>query len=169
MHDDHGSHDETFLPKQPRKIALLPAILLFVSIHSFALGAYIYFFTADFYFRFFGEQVEQLFFVRQAGLFLICLGLFYILPLVWWDKYHRLVLLIAVTKLLAAFFLVTNADLTPASCTIKLSALGDGMMAVVLLIVYHRRPGSTHSIKLACQGRRGVSAGSEESRTGRGE
>lgn len=120
----------------PRKAQVLVLLILLIGAHSISLGIYIYFFTALFYRTFFLASVDNLFFVRQSGLFLLCLGLFYLAPLFDLNKYHRTVLVMVATKVLAVFFLVTNAGVTPCRQLLLWTAAGDGCMALLLVFSY---------------------------------
>jgi hypothetical protein len=53
----------------------LAITLLLVGVHSLLLGFFIFFMTDFFYELFFSTQVENPFFVKQAGLFLILIAL----------------------------------------------------------------------------------------------
>jgi len=128
-------HEVRLMPSRVQALALC---LLLVGAHSLILGTFIYFFTERFYSILFQAPVENLFFVRQSGLFLCCLGLFYLAPLVNLQARHRLVNIIIVTKILAVLFLAANAALTPWPLIIYLTALGDGCMAILLFSFYHR-------------------------------
>lgn len=120
----------------PRSLAYLLITIVFVGLHSFFLGFFIYFFTELFYALFFFQPVENIFFVRQSGLFLMLSGLFYLFPLVDLRTNSGFIPLILVSKSLAVLFLLTNARFTPVPAMLFLAALGDGMMALVLAISY---------------------------------
>ena len=117
---------------EPKPLVWLYLLVFLVGLHSLMLGTYIYFFTADFYGRFFAADVDNPFFVRQSGIFLFCLGVFYLYPLVELKKHHALIVLIVFTKMVAVLFMVCNARFTRAPGMIGLAAVGDGMMAMVL-------------------------------------
>jgi hypothetical protein len=117
-------------------LTMLHVVILLVGLHSLALGAWIYFGTGGFYRLFFATEVENFFFVKQAGLFLFCLGLFYLWPLVGIKKYHRAIAIAVLTKVLAVAFLLSNAGLAAAPATIVLVAVVDGLMAALLAISY---------------------------------
>jgi len=78
-------------------------------------------------------EVDNLFLIKQAGLFLFCLGLFYMVPIRDLVNKHRIVDLIIVTKVLAVLFLITNAWLVAKPGPILLAALGDGIMGTLLI------------------------------------
>ena len=72
-----------------------PTIILFlVGMHSILLGLIIYFFTDFFYNFFFNSNVENVFFVRQSGIFLFLAGLFYLYPLINFKKFHTVIFLV---------------------------------------------------------------------------
>ena len=106
--------------------------VLFVAAHSVLLGIFVFLFTDTFYHFFFGAKVENFFFVRQSGLFLLCLGLFYSLPLLDLQRYYQLVIVIIITKVFAVVFLGLHAQHAPRSWVIILAAFIDGSMAACL-------------------------------------
>lgn len=107
--------------------------IFLVAIHSLLLGLFIFFFTDMFYVFFFGTDVQNYFFVKQSGLFLFCLGLFYLVPLIDVDRYRRLVDIIVSTKILAVLFLIMNTQYTPRPGIIILASILDAAMAAVLI------------------------------------
>ena len=116
-----------------------PALFVFlVGMHSILLGLVIYFFTDFFYETFFAASVENIFFVRQSGIFLFLAGLFYLYPLINLRKLCNLILLVIFSKAVAVFFLITNAAYTATPVMIYLAAFFDGLMAVVLVGAYFR-------------------------------
>ena len=120
----------------PRSLAYLLLTVVFVSIHSFSLGFFIYFFPDLFYALFFSQPVENIFFVKQSGLFLILSALFYLFPLCDLRTNSKFIPLIIVSKCVAVLFLLTNARFTPVPTLLFLAALGDGVMALLLGINY---------------------------------
>jgi hypothetical protein len=130
----------------PRNIRHLALAVSLVGAHSLLLGTFVFCFTRLFYRLFFRTEIENLFFVRQTGLFLVCLGMFYFVPLLDLPKRHRLVMIIILTKVLAVLSLVANAAITPAPAIMLATAAGDGAMACLLAFCYHRaRLGLTES------------------------
>ena len=113
-------------------------VVFLVGLHSILLGLTIYFFTDFFYRLFFAAGVENPFFVRQSGTFLFLAGFFYLYPLLDLKRYYNLILLVIFSKIVAVFFLISNAGYTPAPLMIYLAAFFDGLMAVVLAAVYIR-------------------------------
>lgn len=118
---------------------LLRGALLFVAVHSLILGGTIYFFTTFFYQLFFGVDPENFFFVKQAGLFLSLMGLFYLLPVFDLERFKPVIFLIVFSKVVAVTFLILNAHLTPSAFMIYLAALGDGTMAAALTVLFLMR------------------------------
>ena len=55
-----------------------PLLVFLIGLHSIALGIVIYFYTDFFYQKFFSASVENIFFVRQSGVFLFLAGFFYL-------------------------------------------------------------------------------------------
>jgi hypothetical protein len=117
-------------------LTVLHVVVLLVGVHSLILGAWIYFGTGGFYRLFFATEVENFFFVKQAGLFLFCLGLFYLWPVVDIKKHQGAIVVAVLTKVLAVAFLLSNARLTAAPATIVLVAVIDGVLGALLAISY---------------------------------
>lgn len=122
----------------PRKVKHLSVLVLLIGLHSLFLGIFIFFFTELFYQLFLSAEIENFFFVRQAGLFLFCLGLFNLAILKDISRYHWFVKVIITTKALAFLFLVTHAHLAAWPPIIYAAAAGDGIMALVLIFFYRR-------------------------------
>jgi hypothetical protein len=120
-----------------RELQRLSICVLLIGLHSLCLGAFVYLFTNTFYDLFFGVAVENFFFVQQAGLFLFCLGLFYLVPLADLKSHHRSLDIIIISKLMAVFFLVSSTHLVPRPLTIVLACIGDGLMAGLLIWFSH--------------------------------
>ena len=113
-------------------------VVFFVGMHSILLGLIIYFFTDFFYKIIFAATVENLFFVRQSGVFLFLAGFFYLYPLLNLRSLYNMILLVIFSKVVAVFFLITNAGYTSAPLMIYLGSFIDGLMALVLVTVYFR-------------------------------
>ena len=122
----------------PRKVQHLSVLVLLTGLHSLFLGIFIFFFTELFYDLFFSAEIENFFFVRQAGLFLFCLGLFNLAIIVKMKRYYYFVKVIIATKSLAFLFLVSHAHLAAWPPIIFAAAIGDGLMALVLIFFYRR-------------------------------
>lgn len=114
---------------------LLRVILLLVGLHSIILGGVIYFYTVPFHQFFFSVDPDNLFFIKQSGVFLFLAGLFYLSPVLDMKRYKLFIVLVVFSKITAVAFLLRNALQTPSPQMIYLAALGDGLMAVTLTIV----------------------------------
>ena len=127
------------VPGKSSKELFWPALVVFlVGIHSILLGLIIYFFTDFFYETFFAATVENIFFVRQSGTFLFLAGCFYLYPLLNLRNLYNLILLVIFSKIVAVYFLIANSGYTTAPLMIYLAAFFDGLMALVLAVVYFR-------------------------------
>lgn len=122
----------------PEAVQLLALGIFLVGMHSLILGAFIYTFTELFYRLFFQAAVENFFFVKQSGLFLFCLSLFYLLSLADLKHSRRLVNFIILTKILAVQFLLLNARIAVRPGILLLAASLDGVMAVVLICLLQK-------------------------------
>jgi hypothetical protein len=114
---------------------LLRTTLFLVGLHSVMLGGLIYFFTVPFYQFFFSVDPDNLFFIKQSGVFLFLIGLFYLIPAIDMKRYKLLIALIILSKATAVIFLLKNAHLTLSPLMIYLAALGDGSMAIILSVI----------------------------------
>ena len=114
---------------------LLRATLCLVGLHSVALGVIIFFFTVPFYQFFFSIDPDNFFFIKQSGIFLFLIGLFYLLPVKDMERYKLLIVLVVFSKVTAVAFLLENAHLTPSPSIMYLAALGDGLMAVAISLL----------------------------------
>ncbi len=119
-------------------VQCLALSVFLVAIHSLILGIFIFLFTDLFYRLLLRSSIENFFFVRQSGLFLVCLACFYLSPLTDLTRKHRAVLLIILTKVLAVLYLVTHAHFAPWRPIIYLAALGDGLMGLLLAVCYRK-------------------------------
>ncbi len=114
---------------------LLRAFLLLVGVHSIMLGMAIFFFTVPFYQFFFSIDPDNFFFIKQSGLFLFLLGIFYLAPVMDMKRYNLIIFLTIFSKVAAVVFLVRNAQLAQSPLMIYLAALGDGSMAIALSLL----------------------------------
>lgn len=118
------------------KQKLFMVTLLIIGVHSLSLGGLVFFMTEPFYEFFFSSEVENLFFIKQAGLFLILMGLFCLVPLTHIEKLSRVAIVTIITKVCAVVFLFTNANYSPSPFMMYLAGCGDGVMAIALFITY---------------------------------
>jgi len=114
---------------------VLRVTLLLVGIHSVVLGGIIYFFTNPFYQFFFSVDPDNFFFIKQSGVFLYLAGLFYLVPAINMNRYKLIIALVVISKLTAVTFLLVNAGLAPSPLVIYLAAVGDGAMAVAIVVL----------------------------------
>ena len=114
---------------------LLRVTLFLVGLHSVILGGVIYFYTVPFYQFFFSVDPDNLFFIKQSGLFLFLAGLFYLTPVINMNRYKIIIGLVIFSKITAVTFLLSNAHLTLSPKMIYLAALGDGFMATALSLL----------------------------------
>jgi hypothetical protein len=126
------------ISSSPRKVKHLSVLVLLTGLHSLFIGIFIFFFTELFYRLFFSAEIENFFFVRQAGLFLFCLGLFNLAILKDMNRHFYFVKVIIATKALAFLFLVSHAHLAAWPPIIYAASVGDGFMALVLIFFYRR-------------------------------
>src|SRR5690242_19632617 len=91
----------------PKSLQRLSLCVFLVGMHSLALGAFIFFFTELFYQIFFGVRIENFFFVQQSGLFLFCMGLYYLAPLADLKRSRSQMVAMIATKIMAVLFLVS--------------------------------------------------------------
>ena len=113
-------------------------LVILIAIHSVAIGLVLLFLTR------WGAglggwpEVTPLFFARQAGIFPLVVAAGYLIE---YFRYGGVTFLL-VTKILAVTFLAGVMVVEPGSSwTIPISALGDGMMALVVYLV-HRQASS---------------------------
>ena len=89
-----------------------------------------------FYQKFFSASVENIFFVRQSGVFLFLAGLFYLYALIDLKNLYSLVLLVIFSKFTAVYFLIANARYTLSPPMVYLAAFFDGLMGCALIYFY---------------------------------
>ncbi|MGE5235374.1 MAG: hypothetical protein ACM3O7_03365 [Acidobacteriota bacterium] len=122
---------------QPRSVdwqAVAWWYVLLVSLHTFAVGAGL-FFVPDWALRFGGWQViPQPFFPRQAGIFHFILGIGYL------AEYRRLrsFFLMVTAKTFAVVFLLGAAVFGGAPWFVPISGIGDGLMALGAVLIARR-------------------------------
>lgn len=121
---------------EDKSVNLNRLILLLVGLHSIFLGLFIYFYTDSFYQMFFSTNAEDIFFVRQSGVFLFLAGLFYLYALIDLKSLYNLIILVIISKFTAVYFLVANARYTLSPQMIYLAAFFDGLMGCALIFVY---------------------------------
>ena len=130
-----------------KKLKLAPWLIFFVGLHSIFLGIFIYFFTDYFYQKFFSATVENIFFVRQSGVFLFIAGFFYLFPLIDLKNNYNFILLVIFSKVVAVIFLISNAQFTMSPSMIYMAAFFDGVMGLLLVYTYVLLKKQFHGIK----------------------
>ncbi len=118
----------------PVKLQLLALSVFLIGMHSLILGTFIYFFTELFYRLFFKAGIENYFFVKQSGLFLLCMSFFYLAPLADLKRSLPQVIAMILTKILAVLFLLFNAHLAAKPEMILIAASLDFSMVIVLML-----------------------------------
>jgi hypothetical protein len=112
-------------------------LIVLISLHSYAVGFFLLFVT-EWGVAFGGwENVTTLFFPRQAGIFHFVLATGYLIE---YFRYRGVVLMIA-AKFTAVVFLFGMMAVGDAPWAVPLSAVGDGLMGVVVLWVHRKAAG----------------------------
>lgn len=116
----------------------LSYFLFFLGIHSFAVGVGLLFIPPS-VLDFFGFiDYKESFFQAQEGVFHIAMSLAYIMAGLKIEKSIRLIHFIIAVKLLAFVFLISYFLFVLPAWLILLSGIGDGMMGLVVFILYQR-------------------------------
>lgn len=115
--------------------SVLRITLFLIGLHSVILGGVIYFFTISFYQLFFSSAPDNLFFIKQSGVFLFLAGVFYLVPVMDIKRYQLVIFFVVFSKVTAVIFLLKNAQLSLSPLMIYLAAIGDGSMAIVLSLL----------------------------------
>ena len=108
---------------------------MLIAMHSYAVGVGLIFLT-EFGARLGGwDQVVPLFFARQAGVFHFLVATAYLLE---YFRYGTVTMLL-ITKTTAFVFLGVMIFFEPGAWIVPISALGDGLMGLVVWLVHRRR------------------------------
>jgi len=108
--------------------------VILVALHTFAVGAGL-FFVPEWALRFGGWQViPPLFFPRQAGIFHFILGIAYL------EEHRRFggIALLVLAKSFAVVFLLGAALLSTVPWFVLVAGIGDGLMALVAWLLHRR-------------------------------
>ena len=110
-------------------------LIVLIAIHSYAVGFFLLFLTKwGAAFGGFGD-VTPLFFARQAGIFHVVVATGYLFE---YFRYRGIALLL-IAKILAVLFLASMMMVSePAPWAIPLSAVADGLMALVAYLVHRK-------------------------------
>jgi hypothetical protein len=120
----------------PERLATLErALVVLIALHSVVVGLLLTFAT-DWGARFGGfPSPVPLFFPRQAGAFHFVVAAIYLV-----EYFHyRGALLLVMTKSIAVVFLFLTATLDSVPWVVPLSGVGDGLMAVAVVLVRRAR------------------------------
>ena len=110
-------------------------LVVLISLHSYAVGFGLIFLT-EFGARLGGwEEVVPLFFARQAGVFHFLVATAYLLE----YFRHGTVTMLLITKTTAFVFLGAMIFFEPGVWIVPLSAVGDGLMGLVVWLVHRRQ------------------------------
>jgi hypothetical protein len=113
-------------------------LIVLIAFHSAAIGLAALVAT-DWGVRFSGfEGVSPLFFPRQVGIFHVVVALAYLIE---WFRYRGVAVLLA-TKTIAVVFLTSMLLVDRLPWVVPLSAVGDGLMGLAVLLVHLRARGS---------------------------
>ena len=84
------------------------------------------------------EGCQERFFQTQAGVFHLVMGVVYLLALFHGEKQYWLIYFAIIAKSIAVIFLLLYYLLMEPVLTILFSAVGDGVLGLMLLLVYKR-------------------------------
>ena len=115
-------------------LAFFNISIVLVGLHSVLLGLFIIFFSGSFSELFIQTKEEYFFFIRQSGIFIVLLGLFYLFPLINLKKYYPVVFLTIFNKVVAVLFLIGSVSYFEDWRNIVWAAGFDGSMALVLSV-----------------------------------
>lgn len=120
----------------PQRLAALErTLVVLIALHSLVVGLFLTFAT-EWGARFGGfPSPVPLFFPRQGGAFHLAVTAIYLVE----YSHYRGVFLLVMTKSMAVLFLVLASLLTAVPWLVPLSALGDGLMAVAVVLLRRAR------------------------------
>jgi hypothetical protein len=124
------------LPTSPAGLEKLErALVVLIAVHSVVVGLLLTFAT-EWGARFGGfPSPVPLFFPRQAGAFHFVVAAIYLVE----HRHYRGVFLLVLTKTLAVAFLLLTTALDDVPWLVPLSGLGDGLMAVAVVLLRRAR------------------------------
>ena len=127
--------DSRVLKSQDKGRRLERWLVVLIALHSYAVGFGLIVLT-EFGARMGGwEEVTPLFFARQAGVFHLIVATAYLLE----YFRHGTVTLLLITKTTAFVFLGAMMLFVPGVWIVPLSAVGDGLMGLVVWLVHRRQ------------------------------
>jgi len=109
-------------------------LIVLIAVHSYAVGFFLLFLT-EWGVAFGGwKDVTTLFFPRQAGIFHVVIATGYLIE---YFRYRGVVLMVT-AKFTAVGFLFAMMAVGDAPWAVPLSAVGDGLMGVVVLWIHRK-------------------------------
>ena len=116
------------------KAKMLGYVVVCVSLHSFALGVLLMVLDKDLFAVFGWEPLCNRFFLHQVGIFHIVLAVIYLIE---YFRYKRVTSILLAKSAAVAFLAVEYIWLTPQT-PILLAGLGDGALALIVVLVYYQ-------------------------------
>jgi hypothetical protein len=114
----------------------LSYFLFLIGIHSIAVGIGLIFMPPSFL-NFFGlVDYKESFFQAQGGIFHIVMSVAYVMAGLNLEKSVRLIQFIIAVKFIAFVFLIIYFSLVLSAWLILVSAIGDGIMGLIVLILF---------------------------------
>jgi len=110
----------------------LSLFLWLVSAHSIMIGVGLILFPASELYHFGFIDYKESFFQAQGGVFHLAMSIAYIIAASNVEKSYRIIIFIIMVKLLAFIFLLIYYFLFLQSLMIFFSAIGDGMMGIII-------------------------------------
>ena len=114
----------------------LKYFLWILTLHSFFTGIFLTILPAKFLIFFGFPEYPHTFFQIQGGVFHIVMSVAYLMASMNIEKSKHLIYFIIITKFIATFFLFSYFLLIVSIWMLLLSAIGDGIMAIGVLILY---------------------------------
>ncbi len=118
----------------PKKLLII--ILWLIGIHSFIIGLCLIFLPAVYMPLFGFELCEFVFFRAQGGIFHLIMSVIYVWAAIYIDKTNVLIKITLLAKTMALIFLLIYYIFVDPVITILLSGITDGLMAIVVLVLY---------------------------------
>ncbi len=116
----------------------LSYFLFLISVHSFAVGVGLLFISPAIL-EFFGlVDYKESFFQAQGGVFHIAMSVAYVMAGLNLEKSLRLIQFIIAVKFIAFVFLIVYYLFVLSAWLILLSGIGDGLMGLIVFILYKR-------------------------------
>jgi hypothetical protein len=114
----------------------LSIFLWLIGIHSFTVGIGLIFIPPSFLSNFGLVNYTESFFQAQGGVFHIVMSVAYVMAGLNLEKSVRLIQFIIAVKIIAFIFLIIYFLFVLSAWLILVSAIGDGLMGLIVLILY---------------------------------